>query len=50
MTGNINESFCRARLMEVTPEKEIVFDMWIESSGETNPVPLSSFRSEFVAD
>jgi hypothetical protein len=49
-TGNNNEGFCRARLMEVTPEKEIVFDMWIDSSGEKNPVPLSSFRSEFVPD
>ena len=49
-TGDNREGFCRARLMEVTPEKEIVFDMWIDSSGEDNPVPLSSFRSEFVPD
>jgi hypothetical protein len=47
-TGNNQEGFCRARLMEVTPEKEVVFDLWIESSDENNPVPLSSFRSEFV--
>ena len=47
-TGNNNEGFCRARLMEVTPEKEIVFDMWIDAGEENPPVPLSSFRSEFV--
>jgi hypothetical protein len=45
---NSREGFCRARLMEVTPEKEIVFDMWIDSEGQDEAVPLSSFRSEFV--
>jgi hypothetical protein len=44
----IREGFCRARLMEVTPEKEIVFDMWIDGGAEETPVSLSAFRSEFV--
>jgi hypothetical protein len=34
--------------MEVTPEKEIVFDMWIDGGAEETPVSLSAFRSEFV--
>ena len=42
------DSFARARLIEVTPEKEIVFDMWIEDTAENDPMPLSSFRAEFV--
>ena len=42
--------FCRARLMEVTPEKEIVFDMWIDGSGENPALSLSSFRAEFVGE
>ena len=37
--------FCRARLIEVTPDKEIVFDMWIEDTGP-DPMPLSAFRAE----
>ena len=49
-TSDNREGFCRARLMEVTPEKEIVFDMWIDGSGEKPPVSLSSFRAELVAD
>ncbi|NQV55670.1 MAG: aryl-sulfate sulfotransferase [Rhodospirillales bacterium] len=49
-TGNNQEGFTRARLIEVTPDKEIVFDMWIDASAEAKPVPLSSFRAEFVPD
>jgi arylsulfate sulfotransferase len=49
-TSNNHEGFCRARLMEVTPEKEIVFDMWIDASDEDDPVPLSAFRSEFIPE
>jgi hypothetical protein len=36
--------------MEVTPEKEIVFDMWIDGSGENPALSLSSFRAEFVGE
>ena len=49
-TGDINNAFAQARLIEVTPKKEIVFEMWIDGSGESEPLPLSSFRAEFVAD
>lgn len=47
-TSDNRTGFCRARLMEVTPEKEIVFDMWIDGSNENPPLSLSSFRSEFL--
>ena len=33
---------------ELTPEKEIVFEIWIDSSREVPPLPLSSFRAEHV--
>jgi hypothetical protein len=49
-TNRNHDGFCRARLIEVTPENEIVFDMWIDGSGEEPPLSLSSFRSEFVPD
>jgi len=49
-SGDNRNGFCRARLMEVTPEKEIVFDMWIDGSNEEPPVSLSSFRSEHLPD
>ena len=47
-TSDNRKGFCRARLMEVTPDKEIVFDMWIDGSNEDPPLSLSSFRSEFL--
>jgi hypothetical protein len=46
---NVN-GFCRSRLIEVTPDKEVVFDLWIDSSASDNPMPLSSFRSEHLPD
>jgi hypothetical protein len=49
-TADINNAFAQARLIEVTPKKEIVFDMWIDGSGESELLPLSSFHAEFVAD
>ena len=42
------KSFAQARLIEVTPDNEVVFDMWIDDSSAETPVPLSSFRSEFI--
>ncbi len=42
---DVEAGFCRARLIEVTPDKEIVFDMWIEDTG-SDPMPLSAFRAE----
>lgn len=47
-TNDNRGGMCRARLIEVTPTKEIVFDMWIDGSEEEPPLPLSSFRSEYV--
>jgi hypothetical protein len=49
-TSDNRKGFCRARLLEVTPEKEIVFDMWIDGSGENPALSLSSFRAEFVGE
>jgi arylsulfate sulfotransferase len=46
--GDATNSFARARLVEVTPDNEVVFDMWIEDRAGINPLPLSSFRAEFV--
>lgn len=40
--------FCRSRLVEIAPDGEVVFDMWIDSSSEANPVPLSVFRAEHI--
>ena len=42
---DVETGFCRARLIEVTPDKDIVFDMWIEDT-EPDPMPLSAFRAE----
>lgn len=40
--------FCRGRLVEITPEGEMVFDMWIDASAEAEPIPLSVFRAEHI--
>ena len=43
--GDVAETgFCRSRIVEVTPEGDIVFDLWIDGSAEN--MPLSSFRAE----
>ena len=47
-TNDNRGGMCRARLLEVTPDNEIVFDMWIDGSEEDPPMPFSSFRSEYV--
>jgi hypothetical protein len=47
-TNDNRADMCRARLIEVTPDKEVVFDMWIDGSNEIPPMPLSSFRAEHV--
>ena len=47
-TDKVTESFTRSRLLEVSPENEIVFEMWIDGSDENPPMTLSSFRSEHL--
>jgi len=37
-------------VVEVTPAKEIVFDMWIETPDAPGVDPLSIFRAEFIPD
>ena len=49
-SSDIGNAFAQARLIEVTPDKEIVFDMWIDGSAEAEPLPLSSFRAEHVPE
>ncbi len=40
--------FCRSRLIEVTPDGEVVFDMWVDGSGGDPPMPLSVVRAEHL--
>jgi len=47
-TNNNMESFVRARLVEVTPNNEIVFDLWITAENEPEQALLSSFRAEHI--
>ena len=47
-TNNSMQSFVRARLVEVSPDNEIVFDLWITAEDEPEPALLSTFRAEHV--
>lgn len=42
------DAFCTSRIMEVTPQKEIVLDLRIEDTSKKDPIPLSSFRADFL--
>lgn len=44
------DAFCTSRIIEVTPQKDIVFDLVIADTSKTDPVPLSSFRADFLPD
>ena len=43
-------SYTHARVIEVTPKDEVVFDLWIETPDRPDVEPLSIFRSEFIPD
>ena len=45
-----HSSYTHARIIEVTPQKEVVFDMWIETPDAPGIDPLSIFRSEFIPE
>lgn len=47
-TFNNQTSYTHARVIEVTPAREIVFDMWIETDPSSKAEPLSIFRAEFL--
>lgn len=49
-SGDNDSGFGRARLVEVTPAGEVVFDLWIDAGGEENPVSYSVFRAEHLAE
>lgn len=42
------EAFCTSRIIEVTPQKEVVLDVRIEDTSRNDPIPLSSFRADFL--
>ena len=44
-TSENEGSFGRARLVEVTPEGDVVFDMWIDDSASPEPRAFSAFRA-----
>ena len=41
--------FCRSRVIEVTPDGDVVFDLWVDGAGEDPPIPLSVFRAAHLA-
>ncbi len=45
-----HSAYTKARVIEVTPYGEIVFDMWFETDEASKAEPLSIFRAEFLAD
>ncbi len=47
-TSSNTRAFARSRLVEVTPDGDIVFDMWVDSGEADGGAPLSSFRAEHV--
>jgi hypothetical protein len=49
-TANNDHGFGRARLVEVSPEGEVLFDLWVDSSEEENPISYSVFRAEHIPD
>jgi len=49
-TSNNAGAFARSRLVEVTPDGDIIFDMWINSGEADGGAPLSSFRAEHVPE
>ncbi len=49
-SGDVENGFCQARLVEVSPDKEILFDLWIDASQLNEPIPLSVFRAEHAPE
>lgn len=47
-TGDNDAGFGRARLVEVTPAGEVVFDLWVDGGGESDPVSYSVFRAMHI--
>ncbi len=44
-SSDVGNSFCRACLREVTPDGEIVLELWIDDGAAENPRPYSVFRA-----
>jgi hypothetical protein len=47
-TANNDTGFGRARLIEVSPDGEVLFDLWVDSSEQENPISYSVFRAEHM--
>jgi hypothetical protein len=47
-SGDNGHGLNRARLMEVSRDGEIVFDLWIDSGDREPPFSLSAFRAEHI--
>lgn len=47
-SGDNDGGFGRARLLEVTPDGEVVFDLWVDAGAEETPVSYSVFRAEHM--
>ncbi len=49
-SGDNAHGLNRARLVEVSPDGAVVFDLWVDGSREEVPRSFSVFRAEHVAD
>ena len=49
-TSDNVDAFGKARLIEVTPDGDVVFDALIDDSGSVEPRPFSAFRAEHFPD
>ncbi|MEE8283489.1 MAG: hypothetical protein V3R63_00710 [Alphaproteobacteria bacterium] len=49
-SGDNAHGLNRARLIEVSPDGAVVFDLWVDGSREEVPRSFSVFRAEHVAD
>jgi hypothetical protein len=47
-TADNTNGFGRARLIEVSPAGEVLFDLWVDSSGQKNPLSYSVFRADHI--
>ncbi len=49
-TADNANGFGRARLIEVSPKGEVLFDLWVDSSAQEHPISLSVFRAEHIPE
>ena len=49
-SGNNAEGLNRARLIEVTEDGEVLFDLWVNSGDRDPPFSLSTFRAQHIQE